>query len=220
MSVQLDGDGFQWFGFGGRAESMKLSLRGRMVMATFTLRFAHIEPGSSPAPTDFRAALGSVGHLLDSYVVYSMTVAPVDGNAAPVQLARSTLSVEEFEFTATQPLVARGTPENLVGVAEWEVGADPSYEMTMTVSAPDSTIENDLVDMNARSMLVGFGPHGTGEGACVYMPAARMTVSPFKRDLGNGIVRQQLSFVNGRWWGDDQAAAAPASSSVRIGLSR
>lgn len=219
FAMRLNGAGWEWLAFGCRAEVMKIARRGRMMTVSFTIRCAHIEPGSGSNLADFRAALGSVAHQSDCYTVYSTTTAPVDGNAAPVELARSTIPVDEFEFTATQPLVARGTTENLVGISEWEVGDDPTYEMSMTASVPDSAIESDLIDMNKRSILVGFGPHGTGEGACIYMPAAVMTTSPQLRDLGNGIVRQKLTFRNGRWYGDGTGTEA-AHTSVRLGLSR
>ncbi len=219
FALRLNGAGWEWLAFGCRAEVMKIARRGRMMTVSFTIRCAHIEPGTGSNEADFRAALGSVAHQTDSYTVISALTAPVDGNAAPVQLPRSTVPVDEFEFTATQPLVARGTTENLVGVAEWEVGNDPTYEMSMTASVPSSALDFDLVDMNKRSILVGFGPHGIGEGACIYMPAAVMTSSPQTRDLGNGIVRQKLTFRNGRWYGDG-TGFAPAHSSVRIGLSR
>ena len=226
VALSMDGDGWGYNAFGCRAEAVKFELRGRMLMATFTLRCAQIEPKLVPVATDFRAALGSVAHLVDSYVVYS-GAAPVDGNAAPVSLGRTTLPVSAFEATFTQPLVARGTPENIVGVAEWEVGGDPTYEMSMTVSTPDTVIETDLRDMVARNILVGFGPHGpaagitpSGDGAALFFPAARMTTSPVLRNLGNGLVEQDLVFGNGRWYGDATAGLAPAHSSVRIGLSR
>ncbi len=228
VALSMDGEGWGYNAFGCRAESAKFELRGRMLMATFTLRCAHIQPKTVPVAADFRTALGSVAHLVDSYVVYS-SAAPADGNAAPVGLTRTTLPVSAFSATFTAPLVARGTPEDIVGVAEWEVGDDPSYEMSMTVSVPNTTIEADLRDMSARSVLVGFGPHGpvgsgagneSGDGAAIYFPAARMTTSPVLRNLGSGIVEQDLTFGNGRWYGDLPAGLAPAHTSVRIGLSR
>lgn len=228
VAIDLDGDGWGYHAFGCRAESVKFELRGRMLLATFTMRAAHIQPKAVPAPTDPRVALGSVAHLVDCYVVYS-SPAPVDGNAAPVGLTRTPVPVSAFEATFSQPLVARGTPENIVGVAEWEVGADPTYEMTMTVSVPDTVIENDLRDQVQRNWLVGFGPHGpvgfgagfeSGDGAAIMFPAGHMTTSPVLRNLGNGLVEQDIALSNGRYYGDLPAGAPPAHSSVRIGLSR
>jgi hypothetical protein len=219
VSLRLNGVGWEWLAFGCRAEAMKIARRGRMMTVSFTIRCAHIEPGLGSNAADFRTALGSVAHQTDCYTVYSSTLAPVNGDAAPVQLPRATIPVDEFEFTATQPLVARGTTSTLVGISEWEVGDDPTYEMSMTASVPDSAVESDLLNMNRRSWMVGFGPHGTGEGAAIYMPAGVMTTSPQLRDLGNGIVRQKLTIKNGKWWGDSTGIEATGSS-VRLGLSR
>jgi hypothetical protein len=219
LSLKIDGADWQWLAFGCRAEVMKIARRGRMMTVSFTIRCAHIEPSSGSDLADFRTAEGSVAHQSDCYTVLGSTTSPTDGNSAPVQIGRSTIPVDEFEFTATQPLVARGTTEGLVGVSEWEVGDDPTYEMSMTASVPDNGISLDMVDMNARSVLVGFGPHGTGEGAAIYMPAAVMTTSPQVRDLGNGIVRQKLTYKNARWYGDSTGIET-AHTSVRLGLSR
>jgi hypothetical protein len=217
LAARITGVGWCYLAFGIRAESMRLSLNGRLLLATFTLRCAHIEPATS-SPVDDRTALGACSHMVDAYAVYS-GAAPVNGNGAGATLARSTLALDEFEATLNIPLVGSGSTDGVLEVGEWEAGADPSFTMSITVSNPDTTIEADLRDAVRRSWLIGFGPNGAGNGAALMFPAGYMTSDPTLRDLGNGRVRQMVNLEAGRWWGDN-STSAPAGTPVRFGMSR
>jgi hypothetical protein len=96
--------------------------------------------------------------------------------------------------------------------------SDVAVELSLTVSDPNTTINNDFFNRTSRQVLVGCGPVGDGLGLALMLPAAYLTADPSKYDVsGNDITRQTLSYAAGRFGGDVSNSAA-GNSPVRIAL--
>ena len=72
-------------------------------------------------------------------------------------------------------------------------------------------------DRVSRQVLVGTGPTGTGKGAAFYIPSAFLTVDPLTYDVSGEIVKQVLTYNQGRFGGDVGTGDAK-NSLFRIGL--
>ena len=96
--------------------------------------------------------------------------------------------------------------------------SDVDVELSLTVSSPNTTINNDFFNRTLRQVLVGLGPIGDGLGGALMIPAAYLTVDPSKYDpSGNDITRQQLTYKASRYGGDVSESGA-GNSPVRLAL--
>ena len=82
----------------------------------------------------------------------------------------------------------------------------------------------DFQNQVQRSVLVGLAGSLTaassvtaGNGAAIYIPAGTLMVDATKRDLGSDLVRQVLTYKQGRFQGDALSTNA-GNSPFRMGL--
>lgn len=221
VAIRADGDGWRYYANGCRMESLAVNASDRKVMLEITLRAAIIQDGHSDAAVaagtnivEPTYADGNIAHTIGSYAVITGSIASA---SAPAKLARTVVDVDEWSFSLTNTLAPRSHSDDILGMSELEV-VDQTATMDLTLSVPSSTYDDDFWSATQRSVLLGFGPTGEGNGACIYLPAAHLTTDAGMRDLGGDLVRQTLNFRQGRWALDD-ATVAPANTHVRIGLS-
>jgi hypothetical protein len=215
-----DGVGFRSFAYGCVLESIALSLDNGRVMADMTYQSALIQDdhGNAIGPVEATYNSGAPAFFRGSYVVVSSAAPQQSGTATTGDtLGRIALDVEDFSLTITNTLTPVGHSNSLLAMKDMEI-SDVAVELSLTVSDPNTTINNDFFNRTARQVLIGCGPVGDGLGAAFMLPAAYLTADPSKYDVsGNDITRQTLSYAAGRFAGDVSNSAA-GNSPVRIAL--
>jgi hypothetical protein len=220
LSFRVDGVGFRSFAYGCVLESIALSLDNGRVMADMTYQSALIQDdhGNAIGPVEATYNSGAPAFFRGSYVVVSSAAPQQSGTATTGDtLGRIALDVEDFSLTITNTLTPVGHSNSLLAMKDMEI-SDVAVELSLTVSDPNTTINNDFFNRTARQVLIGCGPVGDGLGAAFMLPAAYLTADPSKYDVsGNDITRQTLSYAAGRFAGDVSNSAA-GNSPVRIAL--
>ena len=220
LSFRVDGVGFRSFAYGCVLESIALSLDNGRVMADMTYQSALIQDdhGNAIGPVEATYNSGAPAFFRGSYVVVSSAAPQQSGTATTGDtLGRIALDVEDFSLTITTTLTPVGHSNSLLAMKDMEI-SDVAVELSLTVSDPNTTINNDFFNRTARQVLIGCGPVGDGLGAAFMLPAAYLTADPSKYDVsGNDITRQTLSYAAGRFAGDVSNSAA-GNSPVRIAL--
>ena len=220
LSFRVDGVGFRSFAYGCVLESIALSLDNGRVMADMTYQSALIQDdhGNAIGPVEATYNSGAPAFFRGSYVVVSSAAPQQSGTATTGDtLGRIALDVEDFSLTITNTLTPVGHSNSLLAMKDMEI-SDVAVELSLTVSDPNTTINNDFFNRTARQVLIGCGPVGDGLGAAFMLPAAYLTADPSKYDVsGNDITRQTLSYAAGRFAGDVSNSGA-GNSPVRIAL--
>ncbi|MDP3908849.1 MAG: hypothetical protein Q8Q14_00520 [Gemmatimonadales bacterium] len=211
IALIIDGDGWRAVAVGCRMESLAISYDGRKVVCEVTLRAAHADTDHASAdvsPPTYEA--GAIVHALGSYAVISGAAT----GAAPWELARNVVGVDEFSASITNTLAPLSRSDSILGMSDYRI-AKQDAEVSLTLSRAWDTVDDDLLDQTERSVLVGWGPPGKGDGACLYLPAAHLTNDAALRDLGGDVVRQSLNYRQGRNAGDN-SNAEPAGTHARL----
>ena len=220
LSFRVDGVGFRSYAYGCVLESISLSLDNGRVMADLTYQAALIQDdhGNAVGPIEPTYNSGAPAFFRGSYVVLSDASPTSLTNATTGDtLGRLALDVEDFTFTITNTLTPIGHSNSLLAMSDMEI-SDVDVELSLTVSSPNTTINNDFFNRTLRQVLVGMGPIGDGLGAAVMIPAAYLTVDPSKYDpSGNDITRQQIVYKASRFGGDVSESGA-GNSPVRLAL--
>ena len=219
VALELTGDGWRTYAYGCRMQSVTITTPPRKATLDITIQCAFVtddHAGGILSQNPARTA-GAVAHALGSYAVISATSI---GTTTPATLGRTVLACDEWTFTLTNTLTPRGWSNDITGMSDMEV---TSTEATARlVGTVESSLASDLWNQTERSLLLGLGPIGQGNGAAFYIPAAVLQVDASKREYGTDRVRMELQYRNGLWSLDDtagMAAGAPGDSSVRIALS-
>jgi hypothetical protein len=206
LSFRVDGVDFRSYAYGCRLESMTLSLDNGRVMADLVYQAAIIQDdhGNAVGPIEPSYNSGAPCFFRGSYVVIS-DAAPTsltDVGSTGDTLGRIALDVEDFTLTITNTLTPIGHSNSILAMRDMEV-SDVDVELSLTVTTPNTTINNDFFNRQLRQVLVGFGPIAAGQGGAFMLPAAYLANDPSKYDpSGNDIVRQPLTYKMSRFGGD------------------
>ena len=227
VAFQVNGVDFKTDGFGCVLESISISLDSGRLMADLVYQAAIIQDDHAAAtgPVEPSYNTGAPAFFRGAYVVVSSTAPssltdPVTGDA----LARTGLNCEDFSFTLTNTLTPKGHSNSILAMSEMEI-SDIDVELTLTLSAPNTSLDQDYFNRQLRQVLVGTGPVGDGLGCAIMIPCAYLNNDPSKYEVGgNDIVRQTLTYKQSRYNGDfDTGVSSPYNSNagnsfLRIGL--
>lgn len=220
LAFRVDGVNFRSFAYGCVLESVAFSLDNGRVMADMTFQSALIQDdhGNAVGPVEAVYNTGAASSFRGSYVVLS-DAAPQTSSTATTgdTLGRIALDCEDFSLTITNTLTPIGHSNSILAMKGYEI-SDVAVELSLTVSDPNTAINQDFFNRTARQVLIGCGPVKDGCGAAFMLPAAYLTADPSKYDVsGNDITRQMLTYAAGRFGGDVSDSAA-GNSPVRIAL--
>jgi hypothetical protein len=224
LSFRVDGVDFRSYAYGCRLESMTLSLDNGRVMADLVYQAAIIQDdhGNAVGPVEPSYNSGAPCFFRGSYVVIS-DAAPTsltDVGLTGDTLGRIALDVEDFTLTVTNTLTPIGHSNSILAMRDMEV-SDVDVELSLTVTTPNTTINNDFFNRQLRQVLVGFGPIAAGQGGAFMLPAAYLANDPSKYDpSGNDIVRQPLTYKMSRFGGDVADTADVYNSPFRLALGK
>lgn len=224
LSFRVDGVDFRSYAYGCRLESMTLSLDNGRVMADLVYQAAIIQDdhGNAVGPVEPSYNSGAPCFFRGSYVVIS-DAAPTsltDVGLIGDTLGRIALDVEDFTLTVTNTLTPIGHSNSILAMRDMEV-SDVDVELSLTVTTPNTTINNDFFNRQLRQVLVGFGPIAAGQGGAFMLPAAYLANDPSKYDpSGNDIVRQPLTYKMSRFGGDVADTADVYNSPFRLALGK
>ena len=224
LSFRVDGVDFRSYAYGCRLESMTLSLDNGRVMADLVYQAAIIQDdhGNAVGPVEPSYNSGAPCFFRGSYVVIS-DAAPTsltDVGSTGDTLGRISLDVEDFTLTITNTLTPIGHSNSILAMRDMEV-SDVDVELSLTVTTPNTTINNDFFNRQLRQVLVGFGPIAAGQGGAFMLPAAYLTNDPSKYDpSGNDIVRQPLTYKVSRFGGDVADTFDVYNSPFRLALGK
>jgi len=228
VAFRIDGVNFRSYAFGCKLSSLAISLEGGRVMGDFTFQAAMIIDDHDDSFYSTSIALGPVepvflsgapAHFRGSYVVLSSaapTTATDKSGTTGDELARTAIDCESFELTLTNELTPKGFSNDILGMSDMEV-TNATIECTLTLSSPASLVLNDFRDRVSRQVLIGTGPTGTGKGAAFFIPSAFLINDPSAYDVSGEIVKQTLTYNQGRFGGDVGTGDAK-NSLFRIGL--
>lgn len=224
LSFRVDGVDFRSYAYGCRLESMTLSLDNGRVMADLVYQAAIIQDdhGNAVGPVEPSYNSGAPCFFRGSYVVIS-DAAPTsltDVGLTGDTLGRIALDVEDFTLTVTNTLTPIGHSNSILAMRDMEV-SDVDVELSLTVTTPNTTINNDFFNRQLRQVLVGFGPIAAGQGGAFMIPAAYLTNDPSKYDpSGNDILRQPLTYKMSRFGGDVADTGDVYNSPFRLALGK
>lgn len=228
VCFRVDGVNFRSYAFGCKLSSLSISLEGGRVMGDFTFQSACIiddhddsffSSGVALGPVEPVFLTGAPAHFRGSYAVISSSAPTTStdkaGNTGD-ELARTSLDCETFELTLTNELTPKGHSDSILAMSDMEV-SNVTLELSLTLSAPSSTVIDDFKNRVSRQVLIGTGPTGTGKGCAFFVPSAYLTSDPSTYDVSGEIVKQQLNYSHGRFGGDVGTGNAK-NSLFRIGL--
>lgn len=223
VSFRVDGVGFRSYAYGCVLESMQLSLDNGRVMADLTYQAALIQDDHAAAvgPVEPVYNSGAPCFFRGSYVVIS-DASPTSLTDATTgdTLGRIALDCEDFTLTVTNTLTPVGHSDSILAMRNMEV-SDVDVELSLTISTPNTAINNDFFNRTLRQVLVGFGPLAAGQGGAFMIPAAYLTNDPSKYDpSGNDITRQPLTYKASRFGGDVSDADLLYNTPFRLALTR
>jgi len=224
LSFRVDGVDFRSYAYGCRLESMTLSLDNGRVMADLVYQAAIIQDdhGNANGPVEPSYNSGAPCFFRGSYVVIS-DAAPTsltDAGLTGDTLGRIALDVEDFTLTITNTLTPIGHSNSILAMRDMEV-SDVDVELSLTVTTPNTAINDDFFNRQLRQVLVGFGPIAAGQGGAFMIPAAYLTNDPSKYDpSGNDIVRQPLTYKMSRFGGDVADSGTTYNSPFRLALGK
>lgn len=216
-SVVLELAGHNWvsYAYGCRMRSLRLVVEKGMALWEITMACAYITDAHSSGvnAVDPTRASGAVAQLRNSWVEITQAI----GTTTPAALTGVQVAVDDVRFSLDVSLTEVGTTSNTLGIADMEP-TDYTATLGLTLSGISTTYADDLLTQTQRSVLVGFGPIGTGQGFCIYVPAATVQNDPSAYDLSGETVRMSLEFKPGLWT-LDSSSTAPAQTPCRLGFS-
>jgi hypothetical protein len=225
VTLRLDGIGFRTYAYGCRVREVSVSVSGDRAQLVLTLSAAYVtDDHASASVGEPSFPDGAAQHLRGSYVLIGSTANPDQGAATPHALDGEALQVnsDSVTFTISSGLAMDGRSDDIAGMSDWCV-TDTTCTGSLTVSVPTATLDDDQLDRVYRSLLIGFGPQGVGDGFALYVPSAFLTSDGSLRDAGGDTVTMTLNFSAGPWRGDVTDGAVttdPVNAPFRLGLSR
>jgi len=223
LSFKVEGVDFLSYAYGCKLESLSLSLDNGRVMADLTYQAAIIQDnhGAASGPVEPVYNSGAPCFFRGSYVVVSSTspTSLTDASTGDT-LARTELDCEDFTLTVTNTLTPKGHSNSILAMSDMEV-SDVDVELTLTLSSPETSLNDDFFNRTLRQVLVGFGPLAAGQGGAFMLPAAYLTADPSKYDVGgNDIVRQTLTYKASRFGGDIADSNTAYNTPFRLALGK
>lgn len=88
----------------------------------------------------------------------------------------------------------------------------------MTLDTPIAALSSDWRNRVQRQLMIPFGPPGAGNGAAIFLPGAVLVSDPDIRNTSGELVRQSLTYRQGKW-GGDVGTGNLKNSPFRIGFS-
>jgi hypothetical protein len=157
LSFRVDGVDFRSYAYGCRLESMTLSLDNGRVMADLVYQAAIIQDdhGNAVGPVEPSYNSGAPCFFRGSYVVIS-DAAPTsltDVSLTGDTLGRIALDVEDFTLTVTNTLTPIGHSNSILAMRDMEV-SDVDVELSLTVTTPNTTINNDFFNRQLRQVTL------------------------------------------------------------------
>ena len=221
VAFQVQGVDFLTNCFGCVLETVSISLDNGRIMADLTYQSACIQDdhSSATAPVEPSYNSGSPPFFRGSYVVVSSTSPTSLTNASGTgdKLARTALDCEDFTLTITNTLTPLGYSNSILAMSDMEI-SDVDVELSLTLSTPNTNLNEDYFNRKIRQVLIGTGPVDDGKGCAFMLPAAYLVNDPSQYDVsGNDIVRQNLTYKQSRFGGDLSESGA-GNSPLRIGL--
>lgn len=221
LSFKVEGVDFLSYAYGCKLESLSLSLDNGRVMADLTYQAAIIQDnhGAASGPVEPVYNSGAPCFFRGSYVVVSSTspTSLTDASTGDT-LARTELDCEDFTLTITNTLTPKGHSNSILAMSDMEV-SDVDVELSLTLSSPETSLNDDFFNRTCRQVLVGFGPLALGQGGAFMIPAAYLTADPSKYDVGgNDIVRQTLNYKASRFGGDIADSNTAYNTPFRLAL--
>lgn len=218
VCCELSGDGWQSYAYGCRVSQIRIAYPPTGVYLELTVQAAYITDAvaSGVVAQNPTRADGARAHFRGAYAVITGAI----GTSSPAGLARTRVGLDEWTLTVDFTLTPVGHSDDIVGMANLEVSR-ATASLDLLLSTPSTTYDSDLWAQTQRSVLIGLGPVGAGNGAAIYLPAATEFRDPLQRDLGGDTVRQRLSLRAGLWTLDDETGAdagAPWDSPFRLAL--
>lgn len=217
-------DGHQWREYvaGSRLKTLSLSSDNRTVVGSFGFTAPHVQSAHDE--------------------VVAIT-SGLNVERRPQRTGGKVLMSANCEVVLSEPVLSTATNwprlsrAHVLCPAEWSVEIDygmepfecpssilpddyqpnPTITVNLTLSQPIQELDRDFVDGVYRSLVLGFGPAGAGQGAAIYIPKARMTADPSMRDLGGDKVRQVLTFTSAPDY-DGETSSDAGNTAFRIGL--
>jgi len=223
LSFKVEGVDFLSYAYGCKLESLSLSLDNGRVMADLTYQAAIIQDnhGAASGPVEPVYNSGAPCFFRGSYVVVSSTspTSLTDASTGDT-LARTELDCEDFTLTVTNTLTPKGHSNSILAMSDMEV-SDVDVELTLTLSSPETSLNDDFFNRTLRQVLVGFGPLAAGQGGAFMLSAAYLTADPSKYDVGgNDIVRQTLTYKASRFGGDIADTNEAYNTPFRLALGK
>lgn len=221
VAFRVDGVGVRSYATGCKLESLNITIDGGRLMGEFTFQAAHIydDHGNASGPIEPATLTGSTPHFRNCYLRLSDAASTSRTNVSGTngdELGKIDLPVSSFDLTLTNTLTPIGQSSSLIGMSDMEV-SDVVIECNITVDSPNTDISNDFRDGVIRSLLIGSGPVGAGQGMALNIPGAYLTVDPLIRQIDGEIVQQQLTYSASRFGGDNGSSDA-ANSPFRLAL--
>jgi len=225
LSFRGDGDGFRWYAVGCRPSALNITTSPRMVKFSWTIECAHIFDDNFDASVtaginivDPVIADGCAAHMLQAVTAVSM--AAVNGVTSPAAEAKTDLIVDEFSASLSWTLGARGTAATPIGIADYEVTDFVCDVDILTSIETPALTQGTILRRELHSLIVGLSNVSTGNGLCLYLPAAALQADPNIRDLGGDIIKYRYLFKqSGPWTGDSvSGSSSPGGKTFRIGL--
>lgn len=215
VALELAGQDWLSYAFGCRMKSMRLVLDDDRASWEITMSCAYIADAhaSGNNVSDPTRASGACAQLRNSWIEITQAI----GTTTPAALTGVQVAVDDVRFSLDVTLAEVGTTSNAIGMADM-VPTDYSASLGLTLSSVSTTYADDLFTQTQRSVLVGFGPIGTGNGFCIYMPAATITNDASSYDIGGDLVKMDLEYRPGLWT-LDSSSTAPAQTPLRLGFS-
>ena len=225
LSFRGDGDGFRWYAVGCRPSALNITTTPHMVKFSWTIECAHIFDDNFSAQVtagvnivDPVIADGCAAHMLQT--ISSVSMADVRGVSSPAAEAKTDLVVDEFSASLSWTLGARGTAATPIGIADYEV-TDFVCDVDILTSIETPALTQDtFLKRELHSLIVGLSNVSTGNGLCIYLPAAALQADPNVLDLGGDIIKYRYLFKqSGPWTGDTASgSSSPGGKPFRIGL--
>ena len=225
VALRIDGVGVRTYCYGCAVESITISHDGGRVMGDIVLQAAHItdDHGNASGPIEPVYPDGAAPHFRGSYVVVgasaSTSLTDIAGTTGDTY-GRLAVDCESFSVTLTNTLTPKAFSNDITGMSGWEV-SQAEVTATLTLSSALTPVDGDFYTKTPRSIMIGTGPIGVGQGMAINLPAGVLTSDASKRDISGEIIKQTLNYSASRYGGDiPNVQNKGHNTSFRLGLGR
>lgn len=154
-------------------------------------------------------------HTLHADPILSNAIAT--GGNYPRIAGRTSLPIGEWSINLTLVHAPLTDWRPCMGQSDTEI-AGVEVEVSMTLDTPIAALSNDWRNRVQRQLMIPFGPPGAGNGAAIFLPGAVLVSDPDIRNTSGELVRQSLTYRQGKWAGD-VGTGSLKNTPFRIGFS-